>query len=68
MNEWKRSLLTGTIVALDSRCALEMVCAGEVSVDSDRLIDCQLERTAITATAGFAKIFPQAVKVLGLKA
>lgn len=58
----------GTIVALDSRCALEMVCAGEVSVDSDRLIDCQLERTAITATAGFAKIFPQAVKVLGLKA
>ena len=38
-----------------------------MTVDYDKLIDCQLERAAITATAGFAKIFPQAVQVLELK-
>ena len=57
----------GTLIALDSRCALEMATAGDVTVDYDKLIDCQLERAAITATAGFAKIFPQAVQVLELK-
>ena len=57
----------GTIIAMDSRCALEMVTAGDVTVDYDKLIDCQMERAAITSTAGFAKIFPQAVQVLELK-
>jgi len=58
---------SGTVIALDSSCALEMAVAGEVSVDYDKLIDCQLERAAITSTAGFAKLFPDAVKVLKLK-
>ena len=57
----------GTIIALDSSCALEMAVAGEVTVDYDKLIDCQLERAAITSIAGFARLFPQAVKVLTLK-
>ena len=35
--------------------------------DYDRLMDCQLERAAVTSIAGFAKLFPQAVKVLSLK-
>ena len=57
----------GTVIALDSSCALEMAVAGEVTVDYDKLIDCQLERAAITSIAGFARLFPQAVKVLTLK-
>ncbi len=57
----------GTVIALDSGCALEMAVAGEVTVDYDKLIDCQLERAAVTSIAGFAKLFPQAVKVLTLK-
>ena len=57
----------GTVIALDSRSALEMVVAGEVNVDHDRLIDTQLERAAVTSIAGFAKLFPGAVQVLKLK-
>ena len=57
----------GTVIALDSSCALEMAVAGDVTVDYDRLMDCQLERAAVTSIAGFAKLFPQAVKVLSLK-
>lgn len=57
----------GTIIALDSSCALEMAVAKEVTVDYDKLIDCQLERAAITSIAGFARLFPQAVRVLTLK-
>ncbi|MDR1464935.1 MAG: phage major capsid protein [Oscillospiraceae bacterium] len=55
----------GKILALDKNCALEMVKAGEVMTDADRLIDRQLERAAISATAGFAKLFAGATKVLG---
>ena len=58
----------GTIVALDNRFALEMVTAGEILVDYDKLIDCQLERAAVTSLSGFAKLFPEACKVLKLKA
>lgn len=55
---------TGKIIGLDKSCALEMVQAGGVQTDSDRLIDRQLERTAVSVTAGFARIFDGAVKVL----
>ncbi|MBQ5398818.1 MAG: phage major capsid protein [Ruminococcus sp.] len=52
------------VIGFDKNCALEMVQAGDVVTDYDKLIDRQLERAAITCTAGFAKIFPGAVKVL----
>lgn len=58
------SALTDGIIALDRKCALEMVVASDVAVDYDRLIDRQLERAAITSTAGFAKIFTGASKIL----
>lgn len=58
----------GTIVALDKDFALEMVTAGDITVDYDKLIDTQFERAAVTSISGFAKIFPDAVKVLKLKA
>ena len=55
---------SGKIIGLDSRYALEMVQAGEVSVEYDKLIDRQLERAAITSISGFGKIMPEAAKVL----
>lgn len=58
------SLVSGKIIGLDKNCALEMVQAGEVVTDYDKLIDRQLERAAITCTAGFAKIFKDSSKAL----
>ena len=46
----------GLIIGLDNRYALELVRAGDVLVEYDKLIDRQLERAAITTIAGFAKI------------
>lgn len=51
-----------TIIGLDKTCALEMVQVGDLIVDCDKLIDKQLERAAVCATAGFAKIFEDAAK------
>ena len=53
-----------TIYGIDKNYALEMVTAGDVSVEYDRLIDKQLERAAITCMAGFAKLYNDASKVL----
>ena len=47
----------GTVIGIDKSCALEMVQAGEVLTDYDKLIDRQLERATISSVAGFAKIF-----------
>lgn len=55
---------SGKIIGLDKNCALEMVQAGGVVTDYDKLIDRQLERAAITCTAGFSKIFADASKTL----
>ena len=50
----------GVVIGLDKSCALEMVQAGDITTEYDKLIDRQLERVAITSTAGFAKIFADA--------
>ena len=50
----------GAVIGLDKNFALEKVQAGEVMTEFDNLIDRQLERAAITTTAGFAKIFDKA--------
>jgi hypothetical protein len=54
----------GTIIALDKNFALEMVTAGGITVEYDKLINTQLERAAVTCISGFSKVFPGAVKVL----
>ena len=54
----------GVIIGLDNRYALEQVRAGDVLVEYDKLIDCQLERAAITTISGFAKICDGAAKAL----
>ena len=51
-------------MGFDKNYALEMVVAQDIAVDSDRLIDKQLERTAITTISGFSKIIGDAVKTL----
>ena len=54
----------GTIIGLDNRYALELVRAGDVLVEYDKLIDRQLERAAITTISGFGKICDGAAAVL----
>ena len=58
------AMQAGTAIGLDKGYALEMVTAGDVNVEYDRLIDRQLERAAITSISGFAKLYTEASKVL----
>lgn len=57
---------TGKLIGIDKTAALEMVKAGEVMTEYDKLIDRQLERAVISCTAGFAKLFDDASKVLSV--
>ena len=54
----------GKLIGLDRSYALEMVSAGGVTVEYDKLIDRQVERAAITSISGFAKLYADAGKVL----
>ncbi len=58
------SMTSGKIIGLDKNCALEMVQSGNIIMDTDKLIDRQLERASISCIAGFAKIFKDASKLL----
>ena len=60
------ALPAGTIIGLDKNYALELVKAGDVMVEHDKLIDRQLERAAITTISGYAKIFEEASRVLAV--
>lgn len=60
------AVANNTLIGLDKNCALELVTAGGVSTEFDKLIDRQLERAAITSIAGFAKIYTPASKALSL--
>jgi hypothetical protein len=54
----------GTVIGLDKKYALELLRATDVLVEYDKLIDRQLERAAITSVSGFAKLFPEASRIL----
>ncbi len=54
----------GKLIGLDRNYALEMVSAGDVMVEYDKLIDRQVERAAITSISGFAKLYADAGKIL----
>ena len=56
--------LNNTVVGINKNYALEMVQAGGIVTDFDKLIDRQLERAAITATAGFSLIDSGAAIIL----
>jgi len=53
-----------TLVGFDKNCALELVQAGDVVTDADRLIDRQFHSAGVSITAGFAKIFSAAAVVM----
>lgn len=52
------------VIGLDHTCALEMVQAGGVLTDYDKLIDRQLDRAAVSTITGYAILFPDAAHVL----
>lgn len=54
----------GIVLGFDKNCALEMVQAGDVLVDYDKLIDKQMECASISAVCGFAKIYKDAAHAL----
>ena len=60
------ALASGEAIGLDKNYALEMISAGDVTVEYDRLIDRQLERAAITSISGFAKLYAGASASLSL--
>ena len=60
------SLASNKILGLDKNCALEMIQSGGIVVDSDKLIDRQIDKAAVSCTAGFSKIFSDSAKILSL--
>ncbi|MDR1409849.1 MAG: phage major capsid protein [Oscillospiraceae bacterium] len=52
------------VLGLDKNSALEMITAGDVLLESSKLIDRQLDCAAITCLAGFSRIFPEARKLV----
>lgn len=54
----------GFIAGFDHSAAIEKVQVGDIATEYDKLIDRQLERATITATAGFSVIFSDAIKLL----
>lgn len=58
--------LSSAIIGLDKNYALEMVTAGGVQTEYDKLIDRQLERATISQISGFSKIFNAAAKAMVL--
>ncbi len=62
----KSNDLAEAVVGLDKNYALEMVTAGDIMTEYDKLIDRQLERAVISQISGFAKIFTDASKVMNV--
>ena len=60
------ALINNQLIGLDKRYALELVRAGDVMVEFDKLIDRQLERAAITSIYGFGKICDGAAAILDI--
>jgi hypothetical protein len=60
------SVPANTLVGVDRRFALEEVYETGLQVESDRLIRQQLEGTAISEVAGFAKVIRDASRVLDI--
>lgn len=54
------------IVGMDTRFALEMVTSEELLLESDKLIDSQLDVITATLRAGFRPVFSDAIGVLSL--
>lgn len=52
------------ILGFDKNRALQMIQSGDIVIDYDKVIDRQLDRAAISVTAGFTRVFKDSAKVL----
>lgn len=65
----KTSAVAGnTIIGLDRNFALEFITSSDLVMETDKLIDRQLDQITVSITCGFRKITPDAVKVLKITA
>jgi hypothetical protein len=55
-----------TIIGIDKSFALEFITSSDLVLETDKLIDRQLECITVSITCGFRKITPDAVKVLSI--
>ena len=53
-----------TIIGIDRNFALEFITSTDLIMETDKLINRQLDRITVSITCGFKKITPDAVKVL----
>lgn len=53
-----------TIIGIDRAFALEFITSTDLIMETDKLIDRQLDQMTVSITCGFRKITPDAVKVL----
>ncbi len=53
-----------TIIGIDKNFALEFITSTDLVMETDKLIDRQLDQITVSITCGFRKITPDAVKVL----
>ena len=62
---FKAKSYTGTgVIGIDKKFALQMITAGDLVLETDKLIDKQLDRIAVSICFAFNKMFGDAVKVL----
>lgn len=54
------------IIGIDRNFALEFITSSDLVLETDKLIDRQLDRIAVSITCGFRKLTPDAVKVLSV--
>ena len=54
------------IIGIDKEFALEMITGSDLVMETDKLIDCQLDRVTVTLNAGFKKIMADAVSALNM--
>ena len=56
------------IIGIDRDFALEFITSTDLVMETDKLIDRQLDQITVSISCGFKKITPEAVKVLKIKA
>ncbi|MBR2284246.1 MAG: hypothetical protein IJ874_07495 [Ruminococcus sp.] len=53
-----------TVIGIDNRFALEFITSTDLVMETDKLIDRQLDQITVSITCGFRRITPDAVKIL----
>lgn len=57
-----------TVIGIDRNFALEFITSSDLVMETDKLIDRQLDQITVSITCGFRKLTPDAVKVLEITA